>query len=186
MSARRTRVVLVTGVSGSGKTAVARELTRLGCAAVSLDSYPGLCGWADADGNPVTRPAEPSLEWLAGHNWVWDASVLTELVAAWRISGDGTVFLTGVSASVAEHASLFDRRVLLKIDAATMLARLANPSRTNDFGRAGATSELLRTQFAGHQAWLEALCDNVIDANAGLDLVVRRVLGFSDEGDPSA
>ena len=47
------------GVSGSGKSTIARRLLALGHRAVSADSVAGLCRWIDRDGNPAQRPDNP-------------------------------------------------------------------------------------------------------------------------------
>jgi len=131
-------ITLVTGVSGSGKSAVSRALAAQGEQAISLDAYPGLCAWLDAADAVVSRPDHPSLAWLRTHRWCWRPDVLD-------------------------------------LDRETMLARLDNASRGNDFGRAGESRALLIENFDGHRAQLLDSADLVVDANRPMAEVVQQI-----------
>lgn len=114
----------MTGFSGAGKSAVSRRLTSLGYHAASTDSVEGLCRWIDDAGQPVERPDQPSLGWLATHHWVWDPARLDQLITSAREHGVQTLFLCGDAANALELAARFEVMVLLRIDLVTMLARL--------------------------------------------------------------
>ena len=170
------RTIWVTGVSGAGKSAVARRLATSGHEAASTDGVEGLCRWVDGAGRTVRRPAHPDLAWLACHHWVWDEARLDRLLTAGRDRGVRTLFLCGHAANAFELAGRFDRSVLLRLDLATMLARLDDPRRGNDFGRAGRSREHVRAAFEGWQRHLERRVDVVVDATADLPTVLARVI----------
>lgn len=155
------RTIWVTGFSGAGKSAVSRRLISLGHEAVSTDS--------------VERPDQPGLSWLATHHWVWDPARLDQLITSAREHGVDTLFLCGHAANALELAARFDTMVLLHIDLATVLARLDDPARGNDFGRAGHSREYLISGFERWQANLQRHADMVVDATADLDTVTRQV-----------
>lgn len=183
-------IVLVTGVSGAGKTAITGQLREFGYDAVSLDGYPNMCGWTDAGGNPVTRPDQPGLGWLARHNWSWNREALTELIAQKRASGDDLVWLAGVASNTAQLAHLFDLRILLHVTKPVMRQRLHDTARSNDFGRAGATGQLLEQRFDIDQQQLSAICDTSVDATAplqqvGHDLLIAAGFGILHRDAPS-
>lgn len=169
------RIVWVTGVSGAGKSAVSRRLVAFGYEAVSTDSAPGLCRWVDDAGRPAVRPGDPDLAWLATHRWVWDPARLDLLLASARERGVQRLFLCGHAANALELAARFDLTVLLRIDLATMLARLDHPARGNDFGRVGHSRQHLIEAFPQWQAHLQRHADVVVDATADLDTVMRKV-----------
>jgi hypothetical protein len=77
----RVRTFLVTGVSGAGKSTMARQLRAWGHHAVNADGDSELCGWADRDGRAVQRPAHPEVAWLAAHEWRRDPRRLHEIMA---------------------------------------------------------------------------------------------------------
>jgi hypothetical protein len=169
------RTIWVTGVSGAGKSAFSRRLAAFGYEAASTDSAPGLCRWVDDAGRPAERPGDPDLAWLATHHWMWDPARLDQLLAFARERGVETQFLCGHAANALDLAARFDLTVLLRIDLATMLARLDDPARGNDFGRVGHSRQHLIDAFQQWQAHLQRHADVVIDATADLDTVTRKV-----------
>lgn len=173
------RTVWVTGLSGAGKSAVSRRLAAWGHRAVSTDGAPDLCGWVDRAGRPSVRPDHPDLAWLAAHAWVWDPARLDALIATERDGGAGRLWLCGTADNATDLADRFDLVVLLHIDLGTMLARLDNPSRGNDFGRAGRTRDHLRAHAEDRQRQLERHADVVIDGTVDLDTVAAQLVRVS-------
>jgi len=143
----RVRTFLVTGVSGAGKSTMARQLRAWGHYAVSADGDSELCGWTDRDGRRVQRPAQPDEAWLAAHEWQWDPQRLDEIIADAERRGMDTFWLCGRAANALQLADRFDTVFLLEIDEQTMVARMSSPQRGNDFGRVGDT---LRDAVATH------------------------------------
>jgi hypothetical protein len=165
----------VAGTSGAGKSAVYRQLRTLGHHAVSTDSTDGLCRWVDAAGTPVSRPASPSLQWLAVHRWAWDLSRFDALLRGLEPDvGDATLYLCGSAAN--DDQVEFDAIVLLDIDEPTMVSRVLDPARANDFGRCG---DSLADLIAGLPAVRARYLDRgalAVDATAELSTVVSSVL----------
>jgi energy-coupling factor transporter ATP-binding protein EcfA2 len=147
------KAVLVTGVSGSGKSTIARQLTAMGHEAISMDGDDLLCGWCDRHGHRVTRPAEPDADWLAAHDWRWVPERLDAILADARRRRVNTLFLCGCAANGLDLADRFDAHILLDIDQKTMADRMADPARGNDYGRVG---DSLTIAIAGHTAFLAA------------------------------
>jgi hypothetical protein len=165
----------VAGTSGAGKSAVYRHLRALGQHAVSTDSTDGLCRWVDAAGTPVTRPASPSLQWLAGHRWAWDLSRFDALLRSLETDVSvGTLYVCGSAAN--DDRVEFDAIVLLDIDEATMVSRVLDPARGNDFGRCG---DSLADLVAGLPRVRARYLDRgaiAVDGTAALSTVVSSVL----------
>jgi energy-coupling factor transporter ATP-binding protein EcfA2 len=140
-------VYLVTGHSGSGKSTLARALQSSGHYAVSTDRDDYLCAWTDASGDPVTRPDQPSLDWLANCRWVWRRDRLDQIIAAAREHDPPSVWLCGWAANQVDFIDVFDAVYLLDIDEQTMLRRVGNESRGNDFVFALDVSDCARVGF---------------------------------------
>jgi hypothetical protein len=165
--------VLITGWSGAGKSAIAAELARRGLAAVDADSDPSLARYVDPDGTVVPSVAEPDLDWLARNSWQWDPARLDELI---RAVAPETLYVCGNADNQLDLAGRFTHVVLLEIDKPTMLSRLDEPGRANDFGRTGDTRDVLRRWLPGYQRRVRdsgAIC---IDARQPLDQVTDAIL----------
>jgi hypothetical protein len=167
-------VYLVTGTSGAGKSTVARRLAAIGHQAVSTDATAGLCGWTDAAGRPAERPDQPDATWLTAHNWSWSASRLDGLIES--ADPDRPLWLCGNAANQPDFLDRFDLVFLLELDEATMLRRLDDPARGNDFGRIGDSRALLIAERNRvHAAW-RARGAIPIDATQPLNDVIAALL----------
>lgn len=161
--------VLLTGISGVGKSAVIRALSARGFRAVDLDEggYSALLPAPDDDGDALT----PGLDWL----WVEErvAALLAE-------AGDGPLFLGGCAPNQGSFSSQLDLVILLTAPAHVIVERLATRT-TNPYGkrpeevarvlRLKETVEPLLRRSAGH----------AIDTDAPLDQVVSEVLRLVGE-----
>jgi hypothetical protein len=168
--------VLITGLSGAGKSTIAEVLARRGLASIDSDADPLLARSVDSDGNVVEDLSDPDFAWLARHSWEWDPARLDELI---RAAGPVTLYVCGGADNELELADRFTRVFLLEMDEATMLARLDSPSRHNDWGRIGDTREYLRRRLPGHQDRLRAFGAIPIDARRPLDQVVDAILSHT-------
>jgi adenylate kinase family enzyme len=168
--------VLITGMSGAGKSTIAEVLARRGLALIDADADPWLAQSVDLDGNVVEDESVPDLAWLARHSWGWDPARLDELI---RAAGPATLYVCGGAENELELADRFTRVFLLEMDEPTMLARLDAPSRDNDWGRIGDTREYLRRRLPDIQGRLRAFGAISIDARQPLDQVVDAILSHT-------
>jgi hypothetical protein len=165
--------VLITGMSGAGKSAIASVLARRGLAAIDSDNDPWLARSVDLDGNVAEDSPTPDFAWLARHSWAWNPARLDELI---RAAGPATLYVCGGADNELELADRFTQVFLLELDEPTMLARLDGPSRDNDWGRIGDTREYLRRKLPKVQDRLRAFGAIPIDARQPLDHVVDAIL----------
>src|SRR5689334_15699944 len=125
---------LVTGNPGSGKTTLAAELVRRGLVAIDPDYDAELSHWVDDEGTPTLKadgPADPDVQWLRTHHWVWSRSRLQEILRECQVP----VFICGIALNIHDVADLFDRIFLLRIDAQTQEQRLLSYDAANPPGR---------------------------------------------------
>ena len=126
--------VLLTGVSGTGKSTLVQELRRRGVVAY------------DADDDGFSEPRESG-------RWAWHRELVAELLAGHT---EGLLFFAGCSE---EQIDLpFDYRVLLTAPEAVLVGRL----RTRTSNAYGRTSEEL-TQVLGDRAEVEPLLRRAAD-----------------------
>ncbi|MCX6752747.1 MAG: AAA family ATPase [Candidatus Nomurabacteria bacterium] len=121
--------ILITGISGAGKTTTLAELQKHGCLVIDLDAT-GLCRWKNIQTGEV---AEYGLDgkdykWLTEHGWYCDIEKFKLLLSC--IREDKLVFVSGVTENFKEFLELFDKVFLLDTDNDILEKRLLE--RTNN------------------------------------------------------
>lgn len=169
-------LIYVTGISGAGKSAVCKELTRRGYKAFDTDKD-GIAYFYDtATGEPVVDRIPPEArtpEWRAKHVWIAKRETVERLA---KDSQGQLAFLCGVTSNDADELwDLFSQVFALHIDGATLRHRIT--SRTgNDFGRnPSELADLLEWQKTAEGDY-KKLGATLIDATQSLDKVVDRIL----------
>jgi uridine kinase len=148
--------VLITGMSGTGKSTLVAELRRRGALAY------------DVDDDGLSEPR-------AGGRWGWRRDLVARLLDEHR---DGDLFLAGCSEEQAEFG--FDLKVLLTADAELITARLA--SRTgNSWGRDPAELAMVLDDLRTVEPLLRRSCDAVIATTVPVTEVADRVLALTEE-----
>jgi broad-specificity NMP kinase len=144
-------VVLVTGMSGSGKSTVLTELRRRGHGVVDTDD-PGWIVEAETDGGPER---------------VWDLDQITALIDAHRT---GWLFIAGCVANQPVVYDRFDAVVLLSAPVDVILDRVVN--RANPFGSTAEDRAKIANDVATFEPRLREGADCEIVTTAPLVEVV--------------
>ncbi|NUK18277.1 hypothetical protein [Streptomyces lunaelactis] len=168
--------VLILGVSGAGKSSLASELGRRGLEAIDSDEVLGR--WVDGADLPVECPPEPDRAWLINNHWRWNPEQAEELLTR---SSENTMFVCGSAENIMEFIGRFDLVILLEVDIPTMLRRLDQPTRGNDFGRIGDTRKVLIEWAPGFQAQMKELGASVVDAGLPLESVADVVVRLAQD-----
>lgn len=158
------RTVLLTGMSGTGKSSALAELARLGHS--TLDTDHG--GWIVED-PPGSEPP-------------WDVPRLSALLDDARARPSGTptkaLYVAGTVANQGLLYPRFDAVVLMSAPLDTVLARVA--ARTNNpYGNSTAERERIAADLAAFEPLLRRSCDVEIDTRAPLADVVRLLEGLA-------
>ena len=143
--------VLVTGMSGTGKSTVLAELARHGHRVVDTD----VGGWIDETG--------PEPLWRED----WIARLLDE-------HADGSLFVAGTVVNQGRFYARFDAVVLLSAPAEVILDRLATRE-TNEFGKSDAEREKILEDLSWVEPLLRAGATVEIDTRRPLEDVVAEL-----------
>ncbi|HTX32815.1 MAG TPA: AAA family ATPase [Solirubrobacteraceae bacterium] len=148
------RRVLLTGMSGTGKSTALGELHRRGFRVVDTDE-PGWTVWDEED-----------------DGYVWREDRIAELLSA----EDGpTLYVSGTVSNQGRFYPQFDAVVLLSAPKEVLLRRI--DSRTsNAYGKTPEERRLVLRHLKEVEPLLRATCTHEIDASQPIDEVVARLI----------
>jgi dephospho-CoA kinase len=148
--------VLVTGMSGTGKSAALQMLGERGHRVVDTDTDEWSC-W-------VTLPEGSA-------DWIWREDAMSSLLA----SHDGDhLFVAGCKTNQGEFYQHFDHIVLLSAPADVLLARITTRT-SNTYGKGPGELALILRHLAEVEPQLRATATIEIDASAPLSKVVQQL-----------
>ena len=148
--------ILVTGMSGTGKSSVLRVLGERGHRVVDTDTD-DWSEWAlDAEGRP---------------DWIWREDAIADLLAS---NDDGHLFVAGCRTNQGRFYDRFDAVVLLSAPAEVLLARI-DGRRDNPYGKSDQERELVLQHLAEVEPLLRATATAELDATGALPELADRL-----------
>jgi shikimate kinase len=156
--------VLITGMSGTGKSSVIQELAARGYQAHDLDT-PEWSEWIDADPSDVLTPTP-------GKDWVWREDRVRALLSRPQ---DGTLFIGGCAENMGRLLQLIDTVVLLSAPIATIMERLRTRS-ADSYGSVAEERRRVTDLIATIEPLLRKSADYEIDTRRSVDATVDEIL----------
>ena len=153
---RTVRRILVTGMSGTGKSVALAALRERGFDVVDTDE-PGWTDWWDEDGG-----------------YLWREEQIAELLAEERRR---TLYISGTVSNQGRFYPQFDAVVLLSAPADVVLGRIERRT-TNRYGKTAAEREAILRHLAEVEPLLRATCTHEIDATQPLETVVAELVAI--------
>jgi dephospho-CoA kinase len=141
--------LLVTGMSGTGKSSVLRVLAERGHRVVDTDTDEWSEWTVDAEGEP---------------DWIWREDAIAELLAGHE---RGHLFVAGCRTNQGRFYDRFDAVVLLSAPGEVLLARIEERE-DNPYGKSDRERELVLRHLAEVEPLLRATATAELDATATL------------------
>jgi len=155
--------ILLTGMSGTGKSSALAALARRGYRVVDTDEGE-LSEW-------VPDPAGPG-----GGEWLWRERPMTQLLAE---PETGTLFVAGCVRNQGRFYDRFDAVVLLSAPPPVILERIATRT-NNDYGKAPEERRLIEEQLRAVEPLLRRGCSHELDASRPLEQVVAELVTIAE------
>lgn len=148
--------VLVTGMSGTGKSSALRLLGPRGHRTVDTDSDEWSYWVTLPDGSP---------------DWIWREDSITDLL---RNHSSGSLFVAGCKTNQSRFYPEFDHVALLSAPVDLLFARISE-RKDNPYGKATTERKMILQHVAEVQPLLRASATIKIDASAPLEIVVNQL-----------
>ncbi len=159
--------VLLTGISGVGKSTVIRELLARGYHAIDADTD-AWSAWTD----DVRTPAALGSPVAPGRDWVWRADRMQHLLAT---DDADLLFVSGCAENMGQFYPQFDHIVLLSAPADVIVERLATRT-DNAYGKHPDEVRRILGQMHTIEPLLRQRADYEINTSMPLDQVVDAIL----------
>lgn len=159
--------VLVTGMSGTGKSSALSVLQARGHRVVDADAPNWSMSAVDAEG---------------ADDWIWREDLMTRLLDEHR---DGHLFVAGCATNQGKFYRSLDHIVLLSAPGDVLLDRVARRT-NNPYGKSAEEQALILRYLREVEPLLRRTCTAEIDATAPLEDVVRRLEAIADGPLPPA
>jgi shikimate kinase len=163
--------VLLTGMSGTGKSTLIAALSARGYRAVDLDTEEW-SEWVPTSGeDPFGSPEEEGSIWR-NRDWVWREDRVAHLLA----TGDADIlFVSGTASNQGTFHRHFDHIILLSAPISVLLERLSSRT-TNTYGKDPSERARVLQHVETVEPLLRRAASVEIDTSARLDRVVEAVL----------
>ncbi|MBC8102869.1 MAG: AAA family ATPase [Cytophagales bacterium] len=166
--------VLLTGISGTGKSTAIAELAARGYKAVDADSD-AFSEWVEyindpSDAGEIGSPVEPD------RDWVWREDRLRQLLAT---EDAEVLFVSGCAPNMGEFLPQFDHVVLLSAPADVIAERLR--TRTNNaYGKHPDEAARVLDQLKTVEPLLRRAAGHEIVTTGGLDDIVATLIRLTE------
>jgi|GEM_PF-259143 len=173
-SSARHKKILITGISGSGKSTACKELLKIGNEAYGIEDVEGMFAmyrkgtrelFSDFDNFDPDK--------IKNSEWLCDIEKLKELMAQQK---NEVAFYCGDASNMDDLIPLFDKVLVLQTDAKSLHARLSTREGTDDMGNTEASRQIV----LGWKDWWENEMKEkgaiIVDARNNFHSVAEKIM----------
>lgn len=164
----------ITGVAGSGKSLISKELNRLGYKAYDIEELEDMFKMIRKDTREdFTDYDNTDIEKVKNADWICDKNKLEELLQKQNI---GIAFYCGIASNNNEIIQLFDQIILLKASPEVVCKRLSSREGTDDMGN---TAENREWVLSWKDWWENQMIEQgalVVDADGNPTEVAKKII----------
>jgi ribosomal protein S18 acetylase RimI-like enzyme len=175
-------LIYITGISGSGKTTISKELQLRGYEAHNADGE-GFNTWFENRTGKIAKGYDEDIvgteEWDKNYTWKTIRKKVEELS---QKAKDKTVYLCGVSGNENEVWDLFSKVIILVIDEKTLRHRIATRT-TSIFGKQPHQLEAILGWHKTYPGDYPKRGAVVVDATKSLENVVDNIIEITNRSD---
>jgi len=169
-----TKKILVTGVSGTGKTTVCRELQKRGVKTIGIDEVDGLSYWVNKETKKrLVKKADFSKEFLSTYEWICDMTVLKSLTD----DIDEPIVICGNVENIIECIDFCDTSLLLVCTPETFFSRIDSRN-DNEYGQSEDAKNFMLSYYEGDNKKCIEAGAAVIDAEQSIGAVLDSVMEY--------
>ena len=113
--------ILITGVAGTGKSAISKALNEKGITSIDFSDVPNLCFWRDkTTKKKIEYSPVNDIKWLDSHERICDLKKLKEILVQHK-----DLVVTGIAnGNQTEYFNLFDKILFLQCSPETLIHRM--------------------------------------------------------------
>lgn len=131
--------ILLTGIAGTGKSTIVKNLNERGVFSLDLHDIPNLFFWQDKEtGEKVEYTPVDSKEWFETVDRLCDIPILKEILSQYE---DVVVAGTTSGSNQEEFLSLFDKTILLQADPQILVHRMQTRINKSGYGKTKAEQD---------------------------------------------
>jgi len=165
--------IYITGISGTGKSAISEELNKRGIYSIDIDKDKyDLCNWKNKETlEKVYFEFGMNKDWMEAHGWYCDIEKLKKML---DVSED-IIIVVGLATNQNDYLNLFDKIFLLQCKEKTFLERLKTRT-SNDFGKHILEKEYILDFYKNFEKVMLEKGAISINAEEPLDLVMENII----------
>lgn len=167
--------ILITGVSGAGKTTTCRALEKLGYAAVDIEEdFPGMFQMVYKGTNkPFKSYDNSNPRHIKQAEWICSVAKLKKILAKQKSK---LMFYCGIASNMDYIVPLFDKVIVLQLTPGELNNRLKNREGTDDIGNNQAGRDIV---LGWKDWWEEKMIANgaiAVDASRSAEIIAKEVV----------